>query len=346
MNTWSRRNVTVSVLAAMAVGAGSPLLALNAPAPALPDDLFADLLREGDWTTSADDDAPGEAIPQALLRRMSSGQTLDTAYGSGAIGLLALTMGIAQWGISDPAGLPSDPAGKGWRTLSAGNRGKHFMSYATGGVGLFHADLTELQDFIDRVIGRGLVPLRFQGALRRTLDPARYLRHYVRYDELRAAGQCSSQQFTADLLGEPFHHRDEKTSCAQYANPKLAARDWLVFRTFSRIGLRDADIQRQLASRWLQRYWAKTIAKVPPGDGTVEEALVNVRIRNSESRAANEAFETRVSSVSARLGRQMAAYRKYKPSAYQRRCHLMLRPVVLWRHFQGLAPLKLEGLCP
>nr|GFD60997.1 hypothetical protein [Tanacetum cinerariifolium] len=45
------------------------------------------------------------------------------------LGLLALTLSVAQWGIDDPEGLPQDPAQNDWKPQTSHNTGKHLMSY-------------------------------------------------------------------------------------------------------------------------------------------------------------------------------------------------------------------------
>ena len=104
-------------------------------------------------------------------------------------------------------------------------------------------------------------------------------------------------------------------------------------------------MQEWLINAWLDQVWSATIARVPAGDGFAEEALVNARVRNSAPRAANDAVQAPATNVVERIQRELDAYGKWNPATLQRRCRLLLRTVVLFRHFAGHE--QLAGIhCP
>jgi hypothetical protein len=69
------------------------------------------------------------------------------------LGLLALLLGTAEWGVAG-AGLPDDPAKKNWESDTGEDSGKHVMSYAVGGVGILHADVGDLEEYVKWVAAR------------------------------------------------------------------------------------------------------------------------------------------------------------------------------------------------
>ena len=111
------------------------------------------------------------------------------------------------------------------------------MSYGIGGIGISHADVGDLEEFIrDVAEDRTVVPAEHAPALLRLADRDLYKprngRRQVIYDQIRAAGVCASQEFDTDLLGEPFRHFDnvgmDSEYCAEYENRNLSATDWRV----------------------------------------------------------------------------------------------------------------------
>ena len=131
------------------------------------------------------------------------------------------------------------------------------MSYGIGGIGISHADVGDLEEFIrDVAEDRTVVPAEHASALLRLADRDLYKprngRRQVIYDEIRAAGVCASQEFDTDLLGEPFRHFDnvgvDSEYCAEYENRNLSATDWRVFRTWMRAAIRTKAKQERLVS--------------------------------------------------------------------------------------------------
>jgi hypothetical protein len=119
----------------------------------------------------------------------------------------------------------------------------------------------------------------------------------------------------------------------------LDANDWRTFRTWVRAALRSDEGQNWLLSKWTANFWLKSLSKMPSGDGQVQEALVNVRVRNSFPGIADRATSRPASSIAGRVQRELDAYGDESPSTLARRCGIMLRPVVLYQHFAGGPPL-------
>jgi hypothetical protein len=257
-------------------------------------------------------------------------------------------MGIGEWGVADPAGLPPDPAHKNWKSDTGPDSGKHLMSYGVGGVGISHADQGDLRDFIRFAAGTDLVSSEHRDALLRLADPAVYKKSVGVYDQLRAAGVCASKQFDNDLKGEKFQHFNvshSKEYCNKYANTSLQASDWRILRTWIRIALRTKLGQQRLIAQWMKDYWFKSLERVPGGNGQIEEVLVNVRVRNSFPVVADKAIKRPASDLKGRIQRELDAYGAHSRKTLRRRCGIMLRPVVLYRHFAGEP--QLTGIqCP
>jgi hypothetical protein len=316
------------------------------------DEIFAAFLKQGGWHEKVDDNVKGENLSPDLIRQIVSKYQAQPNDPNALqdLGLFALAMGIAEWGVADPAGLPPDPAGKNWASDTGPDSGKHLMSYAVGGIGISHADVGDLGKFIRLVADdASLVPAEHRRALLRLANTGLYRRGAVIYDEIRAAGVCAHQKFDIDLNGERFNHFANIGAggnyCAKYKNQKLNASDWRLFRTWMRAALRAKSKQEWLASLWLEKYWNISLNKVPSGPGYIEEVLVNVRIRNSAPAVANTAMTRPAATVVERVQRELDAYGKFSMKTLKRRCRLMLRPVVLYRHFAGEPPL--QGIkCP
>jgi hypothetical protein len=326
------------------------------PRAAFTSAVFDAFLRQGLWHVTVDDNVTGECLTSDLIRQIVTRYRAQPGD-AGAVqdmGLFALAMGVAEWGVIDPAGLPADPAGKRWKSDTGPDSGKHLMSYGIGGIGISHADVGDLEEFIrDVAEDRTVVPAEHAPALLRLADRDLYKprngRRAVIYDEIRAAGICASQKFDIDLLGEPFRHFDNlgagSSYCAKHLNRNLNATDWRVFRTWMRAAIRTKAKQEWLASLWLRDYWDVSLVKIPQGPGFIEEALVNVRVRNSSPRHADRAMDQPAATIAERVQRELDEYGRFNMSTLQRRCRLMLRPVVLFRHFAGESPL--QGItCP
>ncbi|MEA2943098.1 MAG: hypothetical protein QOD09_3627 [Bradyrhizobium sp.] len=314
-------------------------------------DVFEQYLAAGKWSVSADDNEAGETLPLALVetivRRYCETPTDRDALEN--IGILALTVGAANWGISDPAQLPPDPNKKSWASTTGADAGKHVMSYAIGGVGISHADVGDLREFLHRLAQRLGLPADQKVGLVRLADTVHYKKkNVVVYDELRAAGVCSMQTFDSDLNGVKFEHRPQSASksyCQARYNASLGPSDWRLFRTVVRDALRLKEDQAWLLAFWMNHYWNDSLTQVKPGAGYIEEVIVNSRIRNSTPLVANKAVAPTETSPAKRVEIELKAYGDWNPATLERRRGTMLRPVVL---YQALSEkLKKAGVsCP
>ena len=61
---------------------------------------------------------------------------------------MALTIGVAHWGIDDPRELRKDPNGLNWVSTTGHGLGKSLMSYSNSGIGISHADVGDLQKIL------------------------------------------------------------------------------------------------------------------------------------------------------------------------------------------------------
>jgi len=330
------------------------LLLFTASVHADPNELVRQVLvAGGQWSVTADDNASKETLDSGLIRRMvaayrSNPADPDALFG---MGLLALTVGVAEWGVAPSESLPADPAGLAWKSVAGPHTGKHLMSYSEGGIGISHVDGDEMLDFIRHVADSETVPAAFKAPLLHLADPRLYRKgkNLGYYDQLRAAGVCSTQETSTDLLGEPFRLgrlQADKEYCSHYRNTALTFDDWRAFCTWMRAALRQEHEQTWLIEKWVVRYWKPSLSEqfVPPGEGAIEEALVNVRVRNSSPAIANKAHEREASTTDGRVQRQLDAYGAFKFSTLQRRCGLMLRPVALYRHFTDQS--QVHAKCP
>jgi hypothetical protein len=315
---------------------------------ALPGAVVEQILERGGWSPLADDNIKGETLKADFVKGLMLDYR-DRPTDRGAqlgLGLLALTLGVAQWGIEDPAGLPQDPAMSDWSAQTSANAGKHLMSYGVGGVGIAHMDQDDLIAFMEHVLESGVVPPEHRAAFARLASPALYPSTQGGvYGQLRAAGVCAPLAIDVDLEGAAFKHFNNPHNvgyCRKYKNPALTSLDWQTFRTWIRAALRTKEAQIWLLESWLTKYWDRSLAEVPPGEGATEELLINVRIRNSLPACAHRAVETAAEGAEGRVRRELDEYAKCAPSAYERRRALMLRAVVLYRHFTGAAPLDLS----
>lgn len=320
---------------------------------AAPDQLFNRFLDESGWSDTEDDNNSGERLTSDLIKGLvdtyrKHPDNHDAQFG---LGLVALGIGVAEWGVDwgnePPADMPKDPAGKDWASDANANSGKHLMSYAIGGVGISHADQSGLLDFITYVGNSPVVPVEHRSEFLKLASPDIYTNE-GKYDQLRAAGLCSATKFNDAVNGEAFDHPADAPKaayCEKYKNSALAAKDWQLFRTWTRAALRTRDGQKWLIDQWMKNYWFKSLSAVPVGDGQAEEVLVNVRVRNSSPKTANKALQASATDAHERVQRELDAYRTDYQDRFKRRCGFMLRPVVLYRYFAGLS--QLSGVkCP
>jgi hypothetical protein len=303
-----------------------------------------DYLRGGRWSEAAEDNISGEAIPSDFVRKLvlSYKSEPNSVRPQQGLGLVALLLGIAQWGVTG-SDLPNDPAKKDWHSVTGEDSGKHLMSYAVGGVGISHADVEDLKEYVEWVAASDLVPMIYKPALLR-LAAIKYAKKGILYDEVRAAGRCSASPGNSDLLGEPFKHFEGPAGsryCHDYDNSALEEKDWVVFRTWMRASLRTKKGQRYLLELWFRKYWQPTIKQIPGGEGAAEEMIVNVRVRNSSPVVATKSIQRHapLPGTAGRVQRQIDAYADWKLKTARRRWQIMMRPVVLYRHFSELPPL-------
>jgi hypothetical protein len=117
----------------------------------LPDDVLQAFLDSGKWSPDAPSKTGEERLNKALATRLiiEYRAAPTDPQKIGQLGLLVLATSVAEWGVSPDPGIP-DPASPP-RRLWAGvpwNLGKHLMSYEVGGVGIIHADVEILAEFI------------------------------------------------------------------------------------------------------------------------------------------------------------------------------------------------------
>jgi hypothetical protein len=226
-------------------------------------------LDAGQWSATADDNIHGEKVQADAVRRIVQKYSADQTGREArrGLGLVALMLGVAEWGV-EGHGLPDDPNKKGWSSNAGPTTGKHLMSYAIGGVGISHADVGDLQEFVEWVAGSTNIvpPDRKDGLLH--LTKIKYRHGGIQYDEVRAAGLCNQQKGQSDndlLKGEPFHYSPfvvspAEVDCDKWRNDSLNPDDWLVFRTWIRAALRTQDAQEYLLRLWFEKYWKRLSA--------------------------------------------------------------------------------------
>ena len=295
---------------------------------ALPTDILDEFLRTGKWSSTADDNIFGELFSSSFLKDICArwkANPNDEAN-IAAIGLFPLGLAVAGWGISDPAGLPDDPDNRNWGGAKSTATGKHLMSYAKGGIGIPHADSSFLEKIIEylKKNHRKLAPKFDQF----------YALKGTNFDKLYAnGGHCTSPTSTImkDLDGNPFGHKKWGNAganyCATYNTKATTKADWQVFRHWLRAALRQRDVQNYIISYWIDRYWIPSYEKTLAAGGTIPEAIINCRIRNSGSSKANKL-------VGQSIEEQLAAYRK------TRRNGVMLRAANLWEAFAADKSIK------
>lgn len=300
----------------------------------LSDEALQSILDAGNWSDTAEDhkDYYGERLPADLVERWVKDYDpadIETTAGLGALTLLTAT---AAWGVSPSEGLPEDPKERDWAGPATGSKGKHLMSYAVGGVGIDHTD---------------------SGTLERLMD---YLKEHhpnlapeaVRFFELRGndfntirgnGGGCGSdpEEIEVDLDGVLFGHASYEKYCDD-RDGSTSREDWQIFRHWMRAALRLRDVQRYIIEQWINEEWLTSYHAVMDAGGTVEEAMVNSRIRNSKPYTANCALKkANEGDPDKRIQAQLMAYTSEAckgKEGHERRFGEMLRPVELYRHFR------------
>jgi hypothetical protein len=308
---------------------------------ALLDADFQAILAAGNWSNTSEDhkDYYAEQLPVALVQRWV--QDYDPTRIETTAGLAALTLltATAAWGVIPSDGVPADPDSKQWRGPRKGSDGKHLMSYAVGGVGIDHTDSGALVKMMDYLKDRhpALAPKAGQFFALRGID----------YDEIRAnGGVCADpkKEIVLDLNGVPFGHSSYGGGtpyCPDHQDGKTTLEDWQVFRHWIRAALRLRDVQRYIMERWLNNEWLPSYNAVLAAGGSVEEAMINSRIRNSSPFTAKCALgKANAGAVSDRIQAQLDAYANIGStdckgkSRHEERFGVMMRPVVLYRHFR------------
>ena len=312
----------------------SALFGQPTDSPLVDRQLYRDLLAAGGWSSDADETTHDERLPLPLAKRLVESYRRQTnASTAAALGLLVLTTSVAEWGVTPSGGLPADPVAMGgWRGPRL-RGGKHVMSYSKGGVGIPHADSAFLRRLISKIHAEtpNLAP-----------DGARFFRlQGTNFDRLYANGGHCHRPLTVleiDLVGAPFGHPSNPHAgskyCGDYFNGATDEKDWQVFRHWIRAALRADDIQFWILDEWLRNYWLPSYKAVLATEGgSVEEAMINARIRNSSSATALCALR-HASGATDRIEAQLEAYTIKKcggKADHRRRFGEMMRPVVLYR---------------
>jgi hypothetical protein len=305
-------------------------------APTITDSDLHAILEAGHWGPQIEDnlDFYHEQLPASVIRDWVNHYDPAKEESSVAIGALVLTTAVANWGVSGQENLPTDPEGRVWQGPGLHNDAKHLISYALGGVGIDHTDSGSLEDFIDYV-------KEHHPSLAE--KPEHYFKlRGITFDRIRAnGGVCTKprSEIKVDLNGQPFGHGvfpGGKKYCPLYQNKaKTTLEDWQIFRHWTRAALRQESVQRYMINRWIEREWLPSYRAVLAAGGTVEEAMINARIRNSSPKTAACAIK-KAKGVSDRIKAELNAYVGKECGGnprHKERIPAMMRPVVLYRHF-------------
>jgi uncharacterized protein YgiM (DUF1202 family) len=298
---------------------------------ALSDKVLNEFLAIGKWSTIAEDNIAGEMFTQSFFKEIYDNWVADPnkQENTNAIGLFSLGLSISGWGISDTNGLPDDADDRGWKGTSSTSTGKHLMSYAKGGVGIPHADSSFLQKIIEEIKTnhKDIAPKFDQF----------YALKGTNFDKLYAnGGHCTSPVSTimTDLEGNAFGHTKfgnaGSSYCATYNTKATTVEDWQVFRHWIRAALRTKAMQSFILDYWIGHYWQPSYEKTMAAGGSISEALINTRIRNSGSVKAN-------ANIGKSISDQLKDYGK------DRRWGVMLRSANMWEANAGLPISRKPG---
>ncbi len=310
--------------------------------------VLGELMSHAQWSPTADDNARDETIPisfyKGLVAAYKARPNDDTTRRN--LGLLALTVGVSEWGVSgvDERELPDPLEEKHtapWASNSNARQGKHVMSYDLGGIGISHLDSDELGHLIE-FVAQNFIADAIRAAdkteLMKLADPANYLRKRIQYDQVRASGLCGSEPVTVDLFNEPFnadkdHPGVSKENCNDWDNKKhMNGKTWQLFRTYMRMALRSQKGQEWIFNSWLDRNWTRSLNHTLAHDGSVEEALANARVRNSAPALAEAALGMPPGDDTALIQREIDAYARLNDAVTARRRYpFIMRSVNLYR---------------
>jgi hypothetical protein len=313
---------------------------------------IGELMRHSQWSRTADDNAENESVPSSFYKGLVQAYLTkpDNATAKRNLGLLALTVGVSEWGVSD-ADLPDDPRKKGWKSNSTARQGKHVMSYDLGGVGISHVDSDELGRFVKEVAAVFIKDDEHRKRFLEFANPDLYRHKSIQFDQLRSSGLCQTPHIHEDLMGEPFaedgHGGLSAKNCADWNNEKFNPRDWQLFRTYIRMALRSEHGQEWILNSWLDDNWLKSVSRVLGAGGTIDEALANARVRNSSPKLADAALKITATSPAQRIQRELDSYAQMNNGdTARRRCGFILRPVALYRHYANEIQITGDIRCP
>jgi hypothetical protein len=309
-------------------------------------------MRHSQWSKTADDNAENETVPSSFYKGLVQAYLAkpDDATAKRNLGLLALTVGVSEWGVSG-ADLPDDPRKKGWKSNSAARQGKHVMSYDLGGVGISHVDSDELGRFLKQVAAVFIKKEEHRLRFLEFANPDLYQHKSIQFDQIRSSGLCQTPLIHEDLMGEAFaeagHGGVSAKNCADWNNEKLNPRDWQLFRTYVRMALRSEHGQEWILNSWLDDNWLKSVSRELGAGGTIDEALANARVRNSSPKLADAALILPASTPAQRIQRELDSYAQMnKGETARRRCGFILRSVALYRHYANEVQITADVKCP
>lgn len=181
--------------------------------------------------------------------------------------------------------MPESPKERDWAGPATGNKGKHLMSYAVGGVGIDHADSGTLERLMDYLKEHhpNLAPeaVRFFGLRGNDFNTIRR----------NGGGRRSDpEEIKVDLDGVLFDHASYKKYCHD-RDGSTSRQEWQTFRHRMRAALRLRDVQKYIIEQSIDEEWLTSYHAVMDAGGTVGETMVNSRIRNSKPYTANRALK-------------------------------------------------------
>lgn len=302
------------------------------------EDLVSGILDAGQWRENADDNAKDERLPADLVDKLC--KAYDREHPSdqaiAGMGLLCLTLAVAEWGVRWPAEPPEDPDSSHWRGPGSIRQGKHLMSYALGGIGIAHLDVGGAVRFFSAL--GSMVP-------EAKADLQEFQRASFHYDPVRAcggvcAGSPKNTVLMTDLDGNPFLHEAAYLDGAGYCrrfnrNRELDAKAWQRFRHWCRVGLRRRDVQEWIMRDWLNKYWVPAFNQVMAHHlGSIEEVFIVARIRNSSNSDAIDALRAarNAATPADRISLELANYGSKSKTKAGRR-GVMQRPGAAYAHF-------------